>query len=129
MTLQELIDKQCLIGLSYFNTDGEVLKQSQLCGSVITVDEEEGISIQLYPAPQKEKSAVADKPPIFKLPPTLTAWFAAPKGEYRDSETGSLILDPDFLVTWDIHQTKDDSVEGQHEWWEWRPRTESPQVG
>ena len=36
---------------------------------------------------------------------------------------------PDFLVTWNIHRTQGNSVEGQHEWWEWLPNTVAPQVG
>jgi hypothetical protein len=124
MTLNDLINKHCLIGLSYFNLKGDLLKQSQLCGKVVTVDSEEGISIELLPRPGAET-----KVPIFKLPPNLIAWFTAPKGTYSDSETGSSLTDPDYLVTWDIHQTKDDTAEGEHEWWEWIPRTEPPQVG
>jgi hypothetical protein len=123
MTLNELINKSCLIGLSYFNLQGQLLKQSQLAGTVIAVDLEEGISIELTPLEGNQK------PPIFKLPPTLSAWFTAPAGNYRDSETGLTLKDPAYLVTWDIRKTKDNTTEGQHEWWDWQPRTEPPQVG
>lgn len=134
MTLDELVGKSCLIGLSYFNVQGETLKQSQLCGKVVAVNTEEGISIELLPAPASDDNKTAgdntgEKNPIFNLPPTLTAWFDAPKGAYRDSETGTTITDPDYLVTWDVRQTKDPSGDREHVWWKWDPRTEPPQVG
>jgi len=64
---------------------------------------------------------------VFILPPTLNCWFVAPKGSYPVQ--GNKVENPDFLVTWDIHQTQKDSEEGQHEWWDWVPRTAPPQVG
>lgn len=124
MQLSDLLHKTCLIGLSYFNTDGELLKQSQLAGTVIAVDAEEGISIEL-----KATAAQDDKPPVFHLPSSLSAWFIAPPGHYRNAEQQLDILNPDYLVTWDIHKTKKDTPEGQHEWWEWVPRTAAPHVG
>ena len=36
---------------------------------------------------------------------------------------------PDFLVTWSVYRSQDNNAEGQHEWWEWVPNTERPQVG
>ena len=130
MTINDIVNKHCLIGLSYFNTKGELLKQSQLCGKVIKVDAEEGISVELLPgskAPATKNKV--EKKAIFILPPTLSSWFTAPKGTYTDSETGTRIIDPEFLVTWDINQTKEHAEEGQHEWWDWQPRTTPPQVG
>ena len=53
---------------------------------------------------------------------------AAP-GHYRHAETGMDMLNPEFLVTWDIHRTQGNAAEGQHEWWEWLPNTVAPQVG
>ena len=125
MELDDLIHKTCLIGLSYFDCNGKQLKQSQLSGQVIAVDPEEGISIELL---AKADSEAPDVQTVFKLPATLSAWFVAPPGHYRNSECGVDIENPDFLVTWDIHKTRDDTEEGQHEWWEWVPRTSPPQV-
>lgn len=125
MTLDDLINKTCLIGLSYFDLDGALLKQSQLCGTVTSADQEEGISIQL----QGKKTVETEKAPVFILPPTLSAWFTAPPGNYKNPESGIDIKDPDYLVTWDIYKTKKDTPEGEHEWWEWVPRTAPPQVG
>jgi hypothetical protein len=39
------------------------------------------------------------------------------------------MLNPEFLVTWDIHRTQGNAAEGQHKWWEWLANTAAPQVG
>ncbi|NHN35881.1 hypothetical protein G8764_01065 [Pseudomaricurvus alcaniphilus] len=128
MTLTDIIDKTCLIGLSYFNLQEELVKQSQLAGVVVAANEEDGISVQLQSAGADSKGEDG-KPAIFILPPSLSCWFHAPKGHFRNPATQVDIRDPDYLVTWDIYQTQDNSQEGQHEWWEWVPRTAPPQVG
>lgn len=125
MNLDNLINKTCLIGLSYFDLEGELLKQSQLCGTVISSDQEEGISVKL----QGKTVPEGEKEPVFILPPTLSPWFTAPPGHYKNPESGVDIQNPDYLVTWDIYKTKKDTPEGEHEWWEWVPRTAPPQVG
>ncbi len=121
--LDDLVDKKCLIGLSYFDVNGALLQQSQLCGTVVATDHADGIAVQL------NESAGAGKPAVFMLPPDLSAWFHAPVGRYRDAASGVAIDNPDFLVTWDVHKTKKDTPQGQHEWWQWIPRTAPPDVG
>lgn len=123
MQLQDLISKTCVIGLSYFDQQGELLKQKQYAGQVTKVDNETGISIQL-----QHSDPTAEKP-IFMLPPNLDAWFKAPPGHYRHAPTGVDIENPDFLTIWSIYRTQEETAEGQHEWWEWVPNTEPPQVG
>jgi len=127
MQLSDLLQKTCLIGLSYFDTEGVLLKQSQLAGTVVAVDAEEGISIELNATPSTDTND--GKPAVFHLPSSLSAWFVAPPGHYRNAEQQLDILNPDYLVTWDIRKTKKGTAEGQHEWWEWVPRTAPPQVG
>jgi len=67
--------------------------------------------------------------PEFILPPNLDAWFKAPPGHYRHAPSGVDIENPDFVVTWNVHRTQEITAEGQHEWWEWVPNVEPPQVG
>ena len=47
MKIEDVLNKTCLIGLSYINTNGDLLKQAQYAGTVITVDKEEGITVKL----------------------------------------------------------------------------------
>ncbi len=130
MTLHDLVNSTCLIGLSYFDTEAQLLKQSQLCGTVIECDSDDGIAIRLQP----NSGSVSTHEPgqaaaIFRLPPVLEAWYKAPPGHYRNMEAGVDIDNPDYLVTWDIYQTTENTPEGEHQWWEWIPRTIPPQVG
>ena len=123
MELGDLIGKTCVIGVSYFDRDGSLMKQSQFAGSVAKVDAEMGISISL-------RHTAADAPQAeFILPPNLAPWFKAPPGRYRHAPSGVDIENPDFVVTWDVHRTQSNTAEGQHEWWEWVPNVAPPQVG
>lgn len=124
--LEDLLGKTCVIGLSYFGLDGELLKQNQCGGTVSAVDVEQGISVQL-----KHVDPTVTHP-VFILPPNLAAWYKAAPGRYRHIESGLDIENPDYLVTWNIFRTqrnRDHNTEGEHEWWEWLPNTVPPQVG
>ena len=123
MLLEELLGKTCVIGVSYFDRDGEPLKQSQYAGTVVKTDAENGISVQLRHADASVEQ------PEFILPPNLAPWFKAPPGHYRHAPSGVDIENPDYLVTWNVFRTQDRNPEGRHEWWEWVPNVEPPRVG
>jgi len=126
MTLHELMNKTCLIGVTYINVNGDTLKQAQYAGTVIEVDKEEGIKVRLMPI--KGEHVETKETPNFHLPPSLDAWFLAPKGHYKNDEFNIDIDNPDYFVTWDVVKKKDDTEEGQQEWWEWHPRISPPSV-
>lgn len=123
--LNDTINKTCLIGLTYFDIDGNQLKQSMLTGTVIEVDKESGITLALATTEKGQEA------PKFIIPSNLDCWFVAPKGDFHTSQEGVKVTNPDFLVTWDIYQTKskDEAPEGEQQWWKWYPRTEQPKVG
>lgn len=123
MQLTDILDHTCLIGLSYFERDGSLLKRSQLAGRVSKADAEEGITIKLQHSDPGAPAA------DFILPPNLDAWFKAPPGRYRNPASGVDIENPDYLVTWDIHRMQEQREDGRHEWWEWVPNLVPPQVG
>ena len=123
MQLQDLQGKTCVIGVCYFDLDGSLMRQNQLAGQVQKVDAELGITIALR---HSDSAVVAAD---FMLPPNLAAWFKAPPGHYRDAASGVDLVDPDYLATWNVFRTQANASEGQHEWWEWLPNTERPQVG
>ncbi len=128
--IEDTLNKSCLIGLSYFTRQGEQLKQNILAGRVVKVDSEVGITVELF---TKDKSQGA----LFILPTNLSCWFNAPKGDFHTSQTGIKITNPDYLVTWDIFQSKEQGSDSakekpqnsEQQWWQWRPRTQSPNVG
>ena len=123
LTLETTIEKTCLIGLTYFNAEGEMLKQSLLAGKVSSSDAENGIGIELF---AKENSEPGRKQ--FLIPTDLSCWFTAPKGRFNTSVEGVTVTNPDFLVTWDIYQSRRVENDEQMQWWEWKPRIEKPRV-
>ena len=132
-SLEDTLNKTCLLGLSYFNVAGDQLKQTILAGTVIAVDKEIGITIQLLQHKEAKKSKAN-----FILPTNLACLFNAPQGDFHTSTQGVKITNPDYLVTWDIYQTKEDqsaikatkhSQDSEQQWWQWRPRTEPPKIG
>jgi len=127
--LEDTLNKSCLIGLTYFDVSGKQLKQTLLAGRVKSVDKEMGITLSLLGA-SLDKEPANKSSAEFILPANLSCWFKAPKGDFHTSQTDVKITDPDFLVTWDIHQTKDTSSkqEGEQQWWQWVPRTADPKV-
>ena len=130
MTLEDLINKTCLIGVTYVDTNGDTLKSAQYAGTVIEVDAEEGIKVKLMAIESGDTSKDLSKKetPNFHLPPSLDAWFVAPKGHFKNTEHKIDIENPDYFVTWDVVKKKDDTEEGQQEWWEWHPRAVPPSV-
>lgn len=127
-TLEDTLQKTCLIGLSYFDIDGRELKKQLLAGTVTAVDAEMGITIKLLSDNTNDQKKDAN----FIIPATLSCWFTAPKGDFHTSHEQVKIKDPDYLVTWDIYQTKKPedakAQEGVQQWWKWYPRTQDPQV-
>lgn len=154
-TIEDTLHKTCLIGLSYFNAQGEQLKQNILSGRVVSVDKEMGITIQLATGSETSDTVTSDKAvnnkskeAHFILPTNLSCWFTAPKGEFHTSQKNVKIINPDYLVTWDIYQLKNKQSEAPHnknqsaasikianiedseqQWWQWRPRAQVPNVG
>lgn len=122
-TLADTLDKTCLLGLTYFDLQGEVIKQSLLGGRVVSIDESQGITIALL----KEESDTS-KQVEFIIPSNLSCWFKSPVGEFHTSHNDTKIINPDFLVTWDIYQTQSNASEGEQQWWEWVPRNSEPAV-
>jgi hypothetical protein len=123
MKLEDLLERTCVIGVSYFDLDGSLMRQVQYAGQVHKVDAEHGISVHLRHSDPSVPSA------DFIVPPNLDAWFKAPPGHYKHPPSGVNIENPDFLVAWDVHRTQESTPEGQHEWWDWVPNVQSPQVG
>jgi hypothetical protein len=80
-----------LVGMTYNEPSGPRLEQ--FFGTVITADENEGVSLRLEGSRSGE---------TFQLPPDLRAFFPAKPGTYRLRQTGDVVNDPDYTTTWDI---------------------------
>mgnify|MGYP000571717213 CR=1 FL=1 len=87
---KSLVGKSVVIGFSYIDQDNKLIKQEQFYGDIINFNEQACVV--------KIKSTGNE----MTLPPVVEAFSEAPKGEYRISEDGEVITDPDLTVAWTI---------------------------
>jgi hypothetical protein len=115
--LAALLDKRALVGISYYDINGDTLQQRMLAGTVVRVTAKDGITLR-----QSDEQE-------FTSPSSTAPWFIAPAGNYKTGD-GEAVNNPDYLVTWDVHRCQDmDKPEGEHQWWEWVANTTPPSVG
>lgn len=92
----QLPGKMLLVGLSYFEAGAKApCDQQQVFGRVVHADACKGILLSLEGQRAGE---------TFNLPPDTRSFQEAPPGEYRLRATGELVHDPDFTVSFAIHQ-------------------------
>lgn len=84
-----LIGKHLLVGVTFLDSDGELIEQRQVHGRIRCIDPTKGMVI-----------AIPDSDETLVLPPDLTSVRAAPPGEYRLRSTGEVVVDPDLPCTW-----------------------------
>lgn len=89
LSFADLLGKVMLIGFTYYSADHVAVEQKQFWGTVIESNEK-GINVR-----QKNGG-------IISLPPDLCSTKPAPPGEYRLRSTGEIVVDPDFLTTWNV---------------------------
>lgn len=87
ITLEELTGKILLVGITYYTHNNEFIEQKQYYGTV-TKANKSIICIQ-----QKDGTE-------FTLPSDLSSTKRARPGEYKLRSTGEVVVDPDFLTTW-----------------------------
>ena len=95
----ELIGKLLLVGLTHCNSDGSVDRQEQLFGIVESTDQNSGILLNL-----KGTRAGCR----YNLPPDLRSCFKAASGNYRLRSTSEVVTNPDFTVTFSVHDRPKD---------------------
>ena len=89
LQFSDLLGKVLLVGLTYYTHDHVFVEQKQFFGKVISAD---------------ERGVTVEKPDgtLLNLPPDLRSTKIAPPGEYRLRSTGEVVVDPDFLATWNV---------------------------
>lgn len=97
----QYIGKHLLVGIYYYETgsDGAVerlLRQEQRHGEIVRANPADGIVIR------------QDNGEEFKMPPDLNVLERAPKMEFKLHSTGEAVVNPDYIMTWDIYRTKKD---------------------
>jgi hypothetical protein len=84
------IGKHILVGLTYTDARGKVVRQCQMHGTITRVNAR-GIFFER-----------ADGEGEYSLPPDVNALVVAERGEYRLRATGEVVLNPDYVSTWTI---------------------------
>ena len=90
-TLDMLVGKHLLAGVSYCDAAGQVTSLEQFHGTVIRATEAEGIVLF-------DQTAAKER----RLPADLSAIEHAAPGLYALSGTGETVSNPDLLSTWTV---------------------------
>jgi hypothetical protein len=96
---KDLQGKVILIGLTFIDNEGELIEQYQTHGIVSELTSDGLIKIE-----RKDNT-------IFQMPYDKDTIKKAEKGEYRLRTTKEVIIDPDFLMTWEICTNGNDILE------------------
>ncbi|WP_025898206.1 hypothetical protein [Sneathiella glossodoripedis] len=93
---KELIGKHLLVGLTYFDREGEITERLQLHGKITAVGEETVWFMR------------EDNGEEFSIPFDEEAIHPAEPGEYQMKDSDEIVVDPDFVSTWSIQQGPDE---------------------
>jgi hypothetical protein len=98
--LQEYLQgKVFLIGLTFIDKKGELIEQYQTYGTVSELTNEGLIRIK-----RKDDT-------IFQMPYDKETINKAENGEYRLRATKEVVIDPDYIMTWEISTNGNDDLE------------------
>jgi hypothetical protein len=90
---ESVVGKVVLVALTYLESDGTLIDQEQLFGTVMSADARKGILLSLKGQRAGEQ---------FNLPPDTRSIEIASTGEYRLRATGDVVTDPDYTATFSI---------------------------
>jgi hypothetical protein len=82
---EELVGKRLLVGITYVDCDGELVRQEEFHGPIVQADQC-AVILERTDAGQH-----------VSLPPGCES---AMRGKYRLRSTGEIVMDPDFVVQW-----------------------------
>lgn len=89
ITHLDLVGRLLLVGITYYTNDDQIVEQKQLYGTVSQASEK-GVCIK-----QKDGSE-------YWLPGDLSSTNKARPGEYTLRSTGEVVINPDYLATWNV---------------------------
>ena len=90
---QKMVGKTILIGVTYYDHTGKEKEQRQWHGTITEASRTRGIVVAL----KNDTNACV-------LPPDLNGIRPAKPGEYRLRATGEVIVNPDYLTTWQMKE-------------------------
>ncbi|WP_313255041.1 hypothetical protein [Stenotrophomonas sp.] len=87
-----MLGRIVLAGITSHDREGNILNQTQVFGRVLRINAQEGVVL----ANGIDGTEIA-------LPPDLAQYSAAEPGTYTLRSTNTVVHDPDYLSSWDIH--------------------------
>lgn len=96
---ESLYGKVILVGLTFIDDNHELIEQYQTYGTVTELTEDGLIRIK-----RNDNS-------IFQMPYNEDTLNKADKGQYRLRATQEIVIDPDFLITWEISESGNEDLE------------------
>ena len=89
---ETMIGKTVLVSLTCMNDFGDLEAFEQFFGEILRINNEDGLVVM--------REDVSEE---FSLPPDLDHYQQAKPGDYKLSESETVITNPDFIVEWDIY--------------------------
>ena len=93
---KDFVGKSVLIGITHTDSEGKMLRRSQIFGLVTVANRVQGICI-------RDNQTSEEK----WFPPDTRGIKPAPPGLYRNRATGEVVNDPDYLGSWTIAAAKE----------------------
>ena len=90
--LQALVGKRILVGITHCNLKGATVSLEQFHGIISRITLRDGIVIKLHGTNE-----------LRTLPPDLSPVEIAPPGQYRLTNTGEVVEDPDYMAMWTVY--------------------------
>jgi hypothetical protein len=93
VSLNDLLNKTLLVGITYYNSEHQSIEQKQFFGRVIEAN-------------QSIIRIIQENGTDLTLPSDLSSTKKARPGEYKLRSTGEIVINPDFLATWNVVRDK-----------------------
>ncbi|WP_285596070.1 hypothetical protein [Kineosporia sp. NBRC 101731] len=94
--LSVMVGHRLLVGITFLDESGNVTNARQFCGRVLEVAD--GVVTVEHPG----------EPEPAVLPADIGAYRKASTGRYTLRDTGEIIVDPDFISTWQVAAVEGD---------------------
>lgn len=88
--LSVMVGQRLLVGITFLDESGNVTNAQQFCGLVLEVAD----GVVVVERPGEPEPAV--------LPADVAAYRKAQSGRYTLRDTGEIVVDPDFVSTWQV---------------------------
>ncbi|GAB6900928.1 hypothetical protein [Kineosporia succinea] len=93
--LSVMVGHRLLVGITFLDESGNITNAQQFCGRVLEVAD----GVVVVERPGEPEPAV--------LPADVAAYRKAQTGRYTLRDTGEIVVDPDFLSTWQVAAVDD----------------------